>query len=92
MPEQPSLSAGDSFHAIKRVLQRRWWVILACLIVVPAAAFGYARSQKKQYTAHAQILLNDASPAGQSTGAASSPTAQASLLSTCPCYSTVSTA
>jgi len=67
------------------ILRRRWAVVLACLVVVPVAAYGYTRLQKPEYTATASVLLNDpATTAGiagtQAASAASSD--ESTLLST----------
>lgn len=51
-----------------RVLRRRWWVILACMIVTPLAAFALARAQTNEYTATASLLFTNTSVAQQASG------------------------
>src|SRR5919197_742981 len=46
-----------SFGRFLRILWRRLWVIVACVVLVPAAALLYTRGQEKQYSATAQVLL-----------------------------------
>src|SRR4051812_45915169 len=45
--------------AVLRVLRRRWAVVVLCGLLVPAAAFAFSQSQKKQYTASASLLFRD---------------------------------
>ncbi|MEA2495171.1 MAG: tyrosine-protein kinase [Thermoleophilaceae bacterium] len=45
--------------SIFATLMRRWWVVLACIVVVPAAALAHALSQPKEYTASASLLFRD---------------------------------
>ncbi|HEX8855428.1 MAG TPA: Wzz/FepE/Etk N-terminal domain-containing protein, partial [Thermoleophilaceae bacterium] len=56
--EYPAVE-GMSFGRFLGVLWRRLWVIIACLVLVPAAALLYTRGQEKQYSATAQVLLRD---------------------------------
>src|SRR3954452_1471854 len=45
--------------AFVRTLRRRIVVLVACLVVVPGAAFVYSITQQKQYSATASLLLRD---------------------------------
>jgi tyrosine-protein kinase len=73
--DQPAVE-GMSFGRFLAVLWRRLWVILACLVLVPAAAVLYTRGQQKEYSATAQVLLREQgfeqSLAGNVTGDSSS--------------------
>jgi tyrosine-protein kinase len=41
------------------VLQRRWPLVVVCLVLVTGAAIAYSLLQEKQYTASAQLLFQD---------------------------------
>jgi Mrp family chromosome partitioning ATPase len=85
MPDDTTPSGGDSLREFARVLRRRWPLILACVIVVPVVAYAYTRTQTRQYSATASILLSDPSIAQgiAGTGSGSTPAAnQATLLDT----------
>jgi receptor protein-tyrosine kinase len=45
--------------AFVRTLRRRIVVLVACLVVVPGAAFVYSITQQKQYSATASLLFRD---------------------------------
>jgi receptor protein-tyrosine kinase len=45
--------------AFLRTLRRRILVVLACLVVVPGAAFVYSITQQKQYSASSALLFRD---------------------------------
>src|SRR3954454_24543089 len=45
--------------AFLRTLRRRILVVIACLVVVPGAAFAYSITQQKQYSATASLLFRD---------------------------------
>src|SRR5947209_9871805 len=74
--EAPSRIQHDSFRVFWKALRRHWWLVALCLILVPAAAYGYSRTRTKQYTATASILVRDPSLTAQlaasSTSSASS--------------------
>jgi capsular exopolysaccharide synthesis family protein len=59
---------GMSFARFLGVLWRRLWVIVACLLLVPAAALLYTRGQEKEYTATAQVLLGSSGVGGDLAG------------------------
>lgn len=50
------------------VLRRRFWVFIAFLVFVPAAAVGYSLSQSKLYQATSTVLINRQSVANQLSG------------------------
>jgi capsular exopolysaccharide synthesis family protein len=52
------------------VLRRRWWIVVVCAILAPAAAFAFSATRQKQYTATASIVFNSASVAQQASGVA----------------------
>jgi tyrosine-protein kinase len=41
------------------VLRRRFWVVLACALLVPASALAFSLVQEKQYTASASLFFRD---------------------------------
>jgi capsular exopolysaccharide synthesis family protein len=59
MSAMDTAAEGMNFGRFMRVLWRRIWVIVACLVLVPAAALLYTSKQEKQYSATAQVLLRD---------------------------------
>ena len=50
------------------VLRRRAMLIVACVAVVAASAFGFSRSQTKEYTAAARLLFRDPGLDAQASG------------------------
>lgn len=54
-------------HAL-RILRRRWWAILLCVVVTPLAAFAISHSQTKEYTATAALLFTNQSVTQQASG------------------------
>ena len=77
--------SGDPARVFGEVLRRRWPVVLACVLVMPLAAFGFTRLQPRQYQATASVLLNDPSTAAGIAGAdqaAAVVSDQTTLLST----------
>jgi polysaccharide biosynthesis transport protein len=56
-PQQREEHFGPA--ALLRVLRRRIGVVLACLVLVPAAALAVSLSQEKQYSASASLLFRD---------------------------------
>jgi capsular exopolysaccharide synthesis family protein len=82
--EQPT------FRTYLRVLRRRWYWIVACVVLFGAAAGGYEVVQPKQYTATAQLLVlpsNGITLPGSGSQPAISPTdvlTELQLLTTAP--------
>jgi Mrp family chromosome partitioning ATPase len=76
--EAPSRMQNDSFRAFWKALRRHWWLVALCLILVPAAAYGYSRTRTKQYTATASILVRDPSLTAQlaTSSSSSAPSSQ----------------
>jgi capsular exopolysaccharide synthesis family protein len=72
---------GMSFGRFLRVLWRRLWVIVACLVLVPAAALLYTNKQEKEYTATAQVLLRDPGFENNLAGSVGAATASATQSS-----------
>jgi succinoglycan biosynthesis transport protein ExoP len=50
---------GFSVRTALRTLRRRLGVVLACTILVPAAALGFSLVREKQYTASASLFFRD---------------------------------
>lgn len=65
-----------------RALRRRWWIVVACTLVVPAATYFYSSRQPAQYQASAQVYLSSQDLAGALTGISSGYVDQARLAET----------
>ncbi len=48
---------GDTVRAYLHLLRRRWWLVLAVLLIAPAVAYVATSRQKTHYEASAQVLL-----------------------------------
>src|SRR3954462_926840 len=70
--EEEKADPGSTFHGLLTALRRRLWVIVLCLIVAPAAAYGISKSQTKEDTATAQLLFSQSNPEQLANGPASS--------------------
>jgi Mrp family chromosome partitioning ATPase/capsular polysaccharide biosynthesis protein len=51
-----------------RVLRRRKWIVLACVVLVPTAAFLYSMRQEQLYRASAEVYINKQNLASALTG------------------------
>src|SRR5436305_9134175 len=49
----------SNFVTILRMLRNRWKIVLACAIILPAAALAFSLAQQKQYSASASLLFRD---------------------------------
>jgi succinoglycan biosynthesis transport protein ExoP len=49
---------ASSLSAYLRVLRRRKWIVLACMVLVPAAVLFFSLRQQAQYAATADVLLS----------------------------------
>lgn len=50
---------ASGIPAVLRTLRRRLGILLICCILVPASAFAFSVSQRKEYTASASLLFRD---------------------------------
>jgi tyrosine-protein kinase len=73
---------SPSLASYLRVLRRRKWIILACTLVVPAAAYFYSARQPAQYQSSAQVYLSSQDLAGALTGISAGYVDQARLADT----------
>jgi receptor protein-tyrosine kinase len=64
--EAPGHEASLSTYL--RVLRRRKWIVLACVVLVPAAAFVYSMQKQKLYQASAEVYINKQNLASALTG------------------------
>lgn len=48
-----------SLERILQVLRRRWFLIVACVVIVGAASFGFSKLQHKEYTTSASLLFGN---------------------------------
>lgn len=75
-PEPPGIRPGSShrrsgLETLARVVRRRLWQLLICVVLVPAVAFAYSATRPKQYTATADLLLRDLNLAQKLFGSSS---------------------
>src|SRR4029078_11888016 len=62
-----------------RVLRRRKWVIVVCMLVVPITTYFYSARQPAQYQSSAQVSVSGQVLAGALTGTTSAYVDQARL-------------
>ena len=74
--------ALPSLSSYLRVLRRRKWVIVVCMLVVPITAYFYSARQPAQYQSSAQVYLSSQDLAGALTGISSAYVDQARLADT----------
>jgi uncharacterized protein involved in exopolysaccharide biosynthesis len=74
--------ALPSLSSYLRVLRRRKWVIVVCMLVVPATAYFYSARQPAQYQSSAQVYLSSQDLAGALTGISTAYVDQARLADT----------
>ena len=74
--------ALPSLSSYLRVLRRRKWVIVVCMLVVPTTAYFYSARQPAQYQSSAQVYLSSQDLAGALTGISSAYVDQARLADT----------
>src|SRR3954466_13104222 len=74
--EEEKTDPGSSFHGLLMALRRRMWIIVVCMIVAPAAAYGISKAQTKEYTASAQLLFHQSGLQQQLTTGSTPPAAQ----------------
>ncbi len=58
-PHSPGAVDSSATHNRLAVLRRRWWIVLACVVLVPAAAFAFSETATKRWTATAKLLFRD---------------------------------
>lgn len=74
--------ALPSLSSYLRVLRRRKWVIVVCMLVVPITTYFYSARQPAQYQSSAQVYLSSQDLAGALTGISSAYVDQARLADT----------
>src|SRR4051812_37832488 len=74
MPDYQHEPEGLGSVRFAGLLRRRRWLILICLVVMPAAALGLSLAQEKQYAASAKLLFRDPQFDQQLFGGNSNPT------------------
>ena len=74
--------ALPSLSSYLRVLRRRKWIIVVCMVVVPTTAYFYSARQPAQYQSSAQVYLSSQDLAGALTGISSAYVDQARLADT----------
>jgi receptor protein-tyrosine kinase len=65
-PTQSQASLGLEYA--RKVVRRRGWVIVLCVVLTTGVAFGFSKTQTTEYTATASLLFNNASVAQQASG------------------------
>ena len=63
-----TLSEPLAVSRILTVLQRRWWIIALCVVIVPIVAFVFSKSQTPVYSASSEVLLTQQNLAATITG------------------------
>ena len=63
---------ANSLSAYLRVVRRRKWIIIACVIVLPVTAYILSVRQPARYEASAQVYLSSEDLAGALTGISAS--------------------
>ena len=58
----------SSLSTYLRILRRRKWIVLACVILTPLTAYVVTARQPAQYQASAQVYLSSQDLAGALTG------------------------
>lgn len=74
-----------SLEHVLAVLRHRWWVILVLTLALGGASFAYSKHQRKQYTATASVLFQDAQLSQQASGVQvvnNSPSADPRIMAT----------
>jgi capsular exopolysaccharide synthesis family protein len=66
-------SPNLDFARLSRVMRRRAPVVVLCALVAAAAAFGFAKSQRKQYTATSSILYQNQQVQQEAAGLSGAP-------------------
>lgn len=56
-----STAPETTLGALLGALRRRWYVLLLCLVLFPAAALLFTSSQQKEYSAESRVLLSNQS-------------------------------
>lgn len=56
------------FPSFLRVVRRRAWVVVVCVVVAAVAGYGFSKSQTEQYTATASMLFQQQQLVQQSAG------------------------
>jgi tyrosine-protein kinase len=59
------------------LVRRRWWIVAACVLLIPGAVYLYSDAQKKTYAANVVVQPEDAGaavPGGAPTGSEGDPT------------------
>jgi polysaccharide biosynthesis transport protein len=67
-------SPNLDFARLLRVIRRRAPVVVVCALVAAAAAFGFAKAQRRQYTATASILYQNQQVQQEAAGLSAAPT------------------
>jgi receptor protein-tyrosine kinase len=82
MSKDPQVNSEGIVEQLLRTAQRRKWVILQALIVVPVLALLFSLSQEKEYTASATLLFRQPPAGVQETETVIDPTREAATNGT----------
>ena len=66
--EAEATPAGQTLASYLRILRRRAWILVLCLVLIPVAAVFFAQRGTKLYTSSAEIYANEESFAPALTG------------------------
>jgi succinoglycan biosynthesis transport protein ExoP len=53
------VTGGFELRRVLMIARRRWWIAALCALAVTGAAYAFSKSQQKQYTSSASLLLSD---------------------------------
>lgn len=59
---------GSSYPAALLALRHRWWVVVACALIVGASAVAFSKAQTKEYSATAALVFTQSELAEQLAG------------------------
>jgi Mrp family chromosome partitioning ATPase len=55
-----TLARGAALRDVAALVRRRWWILIAWLLLIPSAVYAYSAGQAKTYEASVTLQLEDA--------------------------------
>jgi capsular exopolysaccharide synthesis family protein len=78
---QQSATETLSLEQVTRVIRRRLWLVVACVVLASVAAIGFSKSQPKEYSATASLAFQSNSLSRQVAGLPAAAVSGSSLIS-----------